>query len=79
LTTILVGRALWRPRLALDLLATLWSFRRKDWVRRFPFLPLPSREYLRWRMYTVYGDDAAVPPADDVVRFARWRRRMLAR
>jgi hypothetical protein len=28
-------------------------------------------------MYTAYGDEAAVPPADDVVRFARWRRRLL--
>ena len=30
--------------------------------------------YLRWRMYTAYGDELAVPPAIDVVRFARWRR-----
>jgi hypothetical protein len=25
-------------------------------------------------MFTAYGDEAAVPPVDDVVRFARWRR-----
>ena len=30
---------------------------------RPPFLPLPDREYLRWRMYTAYADEAAVPPA----------------
>jgi len=79
LTFELTGRAALRPRLALDLLATLWAFRRRDWLRRFPFLPVPSRDYLRWRMHTVYGDDDAVPPADDVVRFVRWRRRMLSR
>jgi hypothetical protein len=25
-------------------------------------------------MYTAYADENAVPPEDDVVRFARWRR-----
>jgi hypothetical protein len=25
-------------------------------------------------MYTAYGDELAVPPIEDVVRFARWRR-----
>jgi hypothetical protein len=35
---------------------------------------LPDRAYLRWRMYTAYADESAVPPLEDVVRFARWRR-----
>jgi hypothetical protein len=25
-------------------------------------------------MYTAYGDETAVPPAEDVIRFVRWRR-----
>jgi hypothetical protein len=66
--------ALLRPRLALDLVATAWAFRRRRWWARPPFLPLPDREYLRWRMYTAYADEDAVPPAEDVVRFATWRR-----
>jgi hypothetical protein len=70
----LAARAVVRPRLALDLLATAWAFRRRGWWRRAPFLPLPDRAYLRWRMYTAYADEAAVPPVDDVIRFARWRR-----
>jgi hypothetical protein len=70
----LAGRALLRPRLALDLLATVWAFRRRRWWAHSPFLPLPDRDYLRWRMYTAYADEDAVPPADDVVRFATWRR-----
>ena len=68
------GARLLDPRLALDLLRTAWAFRRRRWWARPPFLPLPDREYLRWRMYTAYADEAAVPPVDDVVRFARWRR-----
>lgn len=74
LLATLAGRAVVRPRLALDLLATAWAFRGRGWYRRPPFLPLPDREYLRWRMYTAYADEDAVPPADDVIRFARWRR-----
>lgn len=70
----LVWRGILNPRLALDLLRTAWAFRRRRWWTRPPFLPLPDREYLRWRMYTAYADEAAVPPAEDVVRFARWRR-----
>jgi len=67
-------RALGSPRLALDLVRLVWSFRARDWYRHAPFLPLPPGEYVRWRMFTAYGDEAAVPPLEDVVRFARWRR-----
>ncbi|MGI9141072.1 MAG: hypothetical protein ACR2GJ_08190 [Gemmatimonadaceae bacterium] len=39
---------------------------------RFPFLPVPDRTYLKWRMHTAYGDHDAVPPARDVERYALW-------
>ncbi|MDH3497220.1 MAG: hypothetical protein OER21_10675 [Gemmatimonadota bacterium] len=70
-------RAAVRPLLARDLLAAAWAFRRRHWLRRPPFLPLPARDYLRWRMYTAYGDERAVPSVDDVVRFVTWRRKLL--
>jgi hypothetical protein len=70
-------RAIVRPRLALDLVRLTWSFRARDWYRHAPFLPLPPRDYLRWRMVTAYGDEDAVPPLEDVVRFARWRREVM--
>jgi hypothetical protein len=70
----LAARAACHPRLALDLLRTIWAFRRREWWRRPPYLPLPDRDYLRWRMYTAYADETAVPPVEDVIRFARWRR-----
>ncbi len=70
----LTMRAIISPRLAVDLLRTGWAFRRRGWWGRAPFLPVPDRTYLRWRMYTAYGDEGAVPPRDDVIRFARWRR-----
>jgi hypothetical protein len=65
------------PRLALDLLRTAWAFRARCWYRRPPFLPLPPRSYMRWRMYTAYGDENAVPTPQDVIRFARWRREVM--
>jgi hypothetical protein len=74
LTLRLASRAVVSPRLAIDLLRTAWAFRRREWWRKAPFLPLPDPVYLRWRMYTAYGHEAAVPPADEVRHFARWRR-----
>jgi hypothetical protein len=68
----LVTRAIARPSLAADLLRVAWRFRRRDWYQRAPFLPIPAREYTRWRMYTAYGDAGAIPPAEDVIRYARW-------
>lgn len=67
-------RAAINPRLAVDLLRTGWAFRRRRWWARPPFLPLPDGPYLRWRMYTAYADEGAVPPVEDVIAFARWRR-----
>lgn len=65
-------RSLAHPRLAMDLLRVAWRFRARGWYTRFPFLPLPDRTYVRWRMYTAYGDYDAIPPAADVERYARW-------
>jgi hypothetical protein len=72
LTLALARRAAVRPSLAADLLRVAWRFRRRAWYRHFPFLPLPATEYVKWRMHTAYGDHDAVPPADDVERYARW-------
>ena len=68
----LAARAATRPALAVALLRVSWRFRARGWWHRAPFLPVPDREYLRWRMHTAYGDHDAVPPADDVIRYARW-------
>ena len=44
------------------------------WWARPPFLPLPARSYLRFRLVTQYGDPAHPLVADDVVRYLRWCR-----
>lgn len=70
-------RSVVNPRLGLDLLRTAWAFRRRRWWATAPYLPVPDPVYLKWRMYTAYGDEDAVPPAEDVIRFARWRREVM--
>jgi hypothetical protein len=72
LVLTLTLRSLRHPTLAIDLLHVSWRFRNRRWYQRFPFLPLPDRQYVRWRMYTAYGTPDAVPPAQDVERYARW-------
>lgn len=65
-------RSIRHPRLAVNLIRIAWRFRSNTWYRHFPFLPIPDPTYLRWRMYTAYGDYNAVPPVTDVERYARW-------
>lgn len=72
----LAARCLRDPRLALDLLRVTWRFRARDWYRRPPFLPLPDKAYMEWRMHTAYGDHHANPPSDDIERYARWTRKI---
>ncbi|HEV8409962.1 MAG TPA: hypothetical protein VGQ30_05590 [Gemmatimonadaceae bacterium] len=75
LSLALALRALVNPRLARDLITVAWRFRRRDWLTHAPFLPVPSKEYVAWRMYTAFGDHDAVPSMRDVIRYARWARR----
>ncbi len=64
-------------------LATAWALIRYyvrvtpgDWYRRPPFLPIPPRDYLQWRLHTAYGKRR--PPLGtllkDVWQFGTWLR-----
>jgi hypothetical protein len=66
------GLALRNPALLIPLMRAAWRFRRRDWYRTPPFLPLPPQEYIAWRLHTAYGDEDAVPPAGDLARYLRW-------
>ena len=46
----------------------------RGWWRRPPFLPVPSGEYLRFRMVTQYGDGAGRPVPADVLAYLGWCR-----
>lgn len=44
------------------------------WWRRRPFLPVPSGEYLAFRLQTQYGDADHPWEPDDVVGYLEWCR-----
>jgi hypothetical protein len=46
------------------------------WWRRPPFLPLPSPDYLAFRMETQYGRADASADPRDVVAYLKWCRTM---
>ncbi|HEX7522419.1 MAG TPA: hypothetical protein VF441_10240 [Acidimicrobiia bacterium] len=49
-----------------------------QWWRRAPFLPVPDRRYIRYRLETQYGKIADVEP-HDVITYLEWCRDMAAR
>src|SRR5688572_4111837 len=51
LTWNLVGQSLRNPAIGVALIRVAWRFRQRGWYTRFPFLPLPAKPYLRWRMH----------------------------
>jgi len=63
------------PVRALRALRAGWSFRARGWLRTPPFLPLPPRDYIEWRLYTAYGA-AGAPTPPEVERYLRWVDRM---
>ena len=44
------------------------------WWRRRPFLPVPPRPYLRFRLVTQYGDSGRAVEAADVLNYLAWCR-----
>jgi hypothetical protein len=65
-----------RPRVWGEALRTLMALSRDGWWRKPPFLPIPNRAYLRWRIATAYGDPKASMDPDDLVAYLRWRHRL---
>ena len=42
------------------------------WWRRRPFLPVPDRAWLRFRMTTAYGDAGAAIDVEDLLTWLAW-------
>lgn len=69
-----VGAVLVRPTLWPTAVRQVFVLAPRGWWRRPPFLPLPDRDYLAFRMQTAYGDPQATPVAADVVGYLHWCR-----
>jgi len=64
---VIVRPALWATALRqVRLLAA------PGWWRRSPYLPLPDRGYLRFRLQTAYGDPDRYPEPADIVTYLHW-------
>ena len=74
-TTKVVIAVAARPRLWVPALGAGASLVPSRWWSRRPFLPLPDRDWLRFRVITAYGGDGTTPLAvDDVLTWLEWRR-----
>lgn len=63
-----------RPGLWITALRQAHRLSPVGWWRQRPFLPLPSGEYMKFRMITQYGDAAHQPAAVDVINYLQWCR-----
>ena len=69
-----VPAVLARPRLWPTALRQWRRLVPAGWWRRWPFLPVPPAEYVRFRLLTQYGDDEHAPEPEDVVNYLTWCR-----
>ena len=64
-----------RPSLWLEGVRTAVALAPRGWWRRRPFLPLPDRAYMTWRIHTAYGRSRAQMIPRDVLSYLEWRKR----
>lgn len=79
---LVIAAVVVRPWLWRDALGLALAFAARRWWGRSPWLPVPDRDYVRWRLQTAYGGDGTTPPGADethdllsLVRFRRELRR----
>jgi hypothetical protein len=61
-----------RPRLWAPAVGQVRRLAPDRWWARRPFLPVPDRAWLRFRMETQYGDPDHRPAPADVVQWLDW-------
>ena len=51
----------------------------RNWWKRKPFLPMPTREYMKFRLHTMYGENYKpkfFELVKDTYHFGKWLRMM---
>ena len=75
----ILGAVIVRPSLWGTALAQAFRLVPRGWWCTSPFLPVPSRDYMEFRMVTQYGGGHGVARgsirSEDVVAYLRWCRR----
>lgn len=72
--TRVAAAVLARPRLWPTALRQVLVLAPSGWWRRWPPLPRPDPEWLRFRLQTQYGDPDHPPSPGDVVAWLEWCR-----
>jgi len=63
-----------RPKLWFVAIAQLFRLAPSRWWARRPFLPIPTRQYLRFRSQTQYGGGQTKIETKDVLSYLYWLR-----
>jgi len=63
-----------RPALWLTGLSQVMRLARPGWWHRWPPMPVPDTDYLRFRLQTQYGDPDREPEPGDVLAYLDWCR-----
>jgi hypothetical protein len=63
-----------RPWLWISAIGALFAFAKQGWWMRPPFLPIPDRRVMDWRVTTAYGRPDMTLADDDLLSYLRWRR-----
>ena len=68
----IVIAVLCRPSLWITALIQVFRLTPRRWWARAPFLPVPTREYIRFRVLTQYGERGHTLEVADVLSYLRW-------
>jgi hypothetical protein len=68
----LVGAVIVRPRLWVIALRQARRLVPRNWWSTGNHLPLPTREYIDFRMTTQYGDASHQPDIADIIDYLEW-------
>ena len=69
-----VAAVLTRPALWPTALRQLRRTTPRGWWKHRPFVPMPSPDYLRFRLVTQYGETDRSPDRADVLNYLTWCR-----
>lgn len=66
-----------RPWLWVTAIGAVFAFAPRRWWTEPPFLPIPDRDVLEWRVTTAYGRSDMTLAPGDVLSYLRWRKTSL--
>ena len=61
-----------KPSLWIVSLRQIFRLAEDSWWRKYPFLPLPGRNYMRFRLLTQYGNLEESLTVRDVLTWLKW-------